>query len=140
MTNTNSAKLSGEEKLRAKRRRFIRYVALTCLAFAVGGLVVGFASAAAEDAAIPPWILLPLIAASLVGFVVFSRNYFRRVDEVDLLDNLWASLIGMYFYIVAFPLWTLLDRVGYIGPPDHWLIWGATLALSMTAYLYRKFS
>ena len=139
MINTNSAEPSGEEKLRAKRRRFIRYVALTCLVFAVAGLIVGFASAAAEDATVPPYFLLPLIAASLIGFVVFSRNYFTRVDEVDLLDNLWASLIGMYFYIVAFPLWELLGRVGYTSPPDHWLIWGATLTVSMAVYLYRKF-
>ena len=103
MTRTTDNGHSGEARLRRRRRRFLSWMALATIGFAVLGAVSGYLYAASEGGAAAPWIVFPLALAAIVGLIVFTLAYFRRVDEVDRQDNLWASLVGLYFYRAALP-------------------------------------
>ena len=63
---------------------------------------------------------------------------FTAVDEVEVADNLWASLIGFYAYAILFPAWWLLSRIRLAGPPDQWVIYGVAMLTATAAYAYRK--
>ncbi|WP_394269521.1 hypothetical protein [Qipengyuania sp.] len=138
MTNSPDTPLSGEARLRQKRRRFIGWVAAMGAGFAILGFATGYSQAAAEGGRLPGWIIIPLIAAAVIGLVLFSASYFRRIDEVDLQDNLWSSLIGLYYYLAAFPAWHLLHMAGYVAEPSHWVLWGSTALVATAAYVARK--
>lgn len=143
MTDPESGHSLGEQALHDRRRQFWRMVRNALLAsLGVGvliGLVVGVSVALNErGGADVRWVLWPVSAAALVGFAQFTRYYFTRVDELDLQDNLWSSLIGLYFFICAMPGWAMMHRVGQAPPVDAWWLWGATLIVTAAAYGWRK--
>jgi hypothetical protein len=74
----------------------------------------------------------------VIGFAWFTRDYLRRVDELDLLDNLWAALFGFFFYFTAFPLWNSLATFDLAPAVDNWLLWTATTIVMFAAYCLRK--
>ena len=75
---------------------------------------------------------------SLIGLIWISKLYFQKVDELDLADNLWASLMGLYFYFAALPVWWVVNEAGLTRYPNQWTIYIATLAFTFAAYLARK--
>lgn len=137
MTDNDPA-LSGEARLKAKRNAFLRYFGLAMLAGFIGGMMSGVAAAMVEDGSLPRSVLIAIWTVTVGLFVWFCRDYFRRIDELDLLDNLWASTIGLYGYVVVFGTWYLFHDVGIAPAPDQIVIMLATLAIATAAYLARK--
>jgi Na+-driven multidrug efflux pump len=143
MTEPDASPGVGERAFRENRKRLWRLVWLGVgISFCIGlasGFIAGFTEGweNAGGSAIS-WIVWPVLAIGIWGFVLFTRGYFRRVDELDVQDNLWASLIGLYFYLAALPCWMLLHKVGQLPPPDHWILWGATFLSACIAYGWRK--
>jgi hypothetical protein len=133
-----SSPTSGEARLKAKRNAFLRYFSLAMLAGFAAGIASGVAAAMVEDGSLPKGVLIALWAVTIGLFVWFSRDYFRRVDELDLLDNLWASTIGLYGYIAVFGTWYLFHDVGIAPEMDQIAIMLATLAITTAAYIARK--
>lgn len=133
-----SGPTSGEARLKAKRNAFLRYFGLVMVAGFVAGMMSGAAAAMVEDGTLPKGVLIGLWAVTVALFAWFCRDYFRRVDELDLLDNLWASTIGLYGYVVVFGTWYLFHQVGMAPEMDHIAILLATLAITTVAYLARK--
>ena len=133
----------GEERLRERRRRFWRLVAQGVAVGGVAGLVVGFVggfSKGWQDAggATIGWVLWPVLAIVLAVFSRYCVKYFRRVDELDVQDNLWASLIGLYGFLVGLPSWHALHLVGQLPPPDLYVLYALTIAVACVAYGWRK--
>ena len=137
MTDTDTA-LSGEARLKAKRSAFFRCFGLALLAAFVGGMMSGVAAAMVEDGTLPGGVLIAVWATVIALFAWFCRDYFRRIDELDLMDNLWASTIGLYGYVVVFGTWFLFHDVGIAPAPDQTAIMLATLGIATAAYIARK--
>jgi len=137
MDRHESKAQSGEQRLKNRRRNFIRFVAI-----GVGvALIAGFATGvivARGVSEFAPWIVVLATTLVLIGYAWFSVEYFRRTDELDLLDNLWASTVAVYFYIAALPAWFVLDDAGIAPPIDHWAIYGATFFVAIAAYAARR--
>lgn len=131
--------LSGEARLAAKRRSFWRYFAAATLLAGLGGGLLGSGVALRELAGLSAWAIAAVGAASIVIWVWFSRNYLRGIDEIDLQDNLWASLVALYFFVAAAPFWLLLHEVALAPAPQLMALWWATLAVAVLAYFYRKY-
>ena len=138
MTATNDTAGAGEQRLKSRRRAFWR----CCAIGMIGGLIAGFASGFTIDLVgegrLPALAIIALLAAALAGFIWFSVDYFRRVDELDLADNLWSCLFGLYFYVCLFPGWHILNDAGLVGEPDQWAIFIATMAFTAIVYGVRK--
>jgi hypothetical protein len=103
-----------------------------------GGYLVGYNEVAGEPLSISPlsaWIAVLMIGAA---FVIGSWIYFREVDEVDLVDNLWGSTVGFYVYSILFGGWIALDFLDAAPTVNHIAIFWVTLAAASGAYLYRK--
>lgn len=132
------AAVSGEARLKASRAAFIRYFAFSLIAGLVAGMLSGVAGAFVEEGLLPPVVLVAVWIGVVVLFAWFCRDYFRRVDELDLLDNLWASMIGLYTYMVSLGSWHLFYDVGLLPAPDQYLIAAITLSATALAYLARK--
>ncbi|WP_395623703.1 hypothetical protein [Sphingomonas daechungensis] len=133
----------GERLHSQQRKRFWSILA----ALAGVGLVAGFASGFAAgffDAGggVGSPIVLFVGAAGVALFVVAvvygSWSFFVNADEVEVSDNLWASLIGFYFYAIAFPAWWCLSKIRVVGEPNDWVIYAATIVIATGAYAFRK--
>ena len=130
--------LSGEQQLRRKRRKFYTYVALAIVAAFVAGIASGAVGALASRGVLPAWLVWGLWVVMTVIFVWFSRDYFRRIDELDLLDNLWASTIGFYVYVVLFGSWYFFADLGLAPPMNHFIIFFVSFGALSLAYLARR--
>ena len=138
MTGNDADQLSGEERFRKRRRSFITYIALAVAIAMFAGIASGVLAANASLGNVPVWLLFGVWVIMVVAFIWFTRDYFRRVDELDLLDNLWASLVGLYTYVLVFASWYLFDDLE-IGPPmDHFAIFWITMGAMLVAYVLRK--
>ncbi len=141
MTDTDtpiSGPNAGEARLKARRSAFWRYFGMALLIAFAAGMMSGVAAAMVENSVLPEWVLIGLWAITIAWFAWFCRDYFRRIDELDLMDNLWASTIGLYGYVVVFGSWFLFHDVGIAPPPDQIAIMLATLAIATAAYIARK--
>ena len=132
------------ERLHARRQRKF-WLTLAALA-GVGGLcgfIAGFVKGFADggNKAVEPWLLQLGVAGVVLGAVLaayFSWRFFATVDEVEVADNLWGSLIGFYVYAILLPSWWALDKLTVAPPPDHWLIYGLSMITAVAVYAYRK--
>ena len=132
----------GERLHNERRKRFWRIMGgLVALGF-VTGIVAQFAmsiSASGQD-----WPAWAPVAASIgvvlvaVAVAYASWHFFVSVDEVEVADNLWASLIGYYAYIILFPAWWALHKLGQVPEPNHWAILLVSGLLALAVYAYRK--
>ena len=109
----------------------------------VTGFVAGFATGFADGRGIADEPLYGTIGAAGVAlmatlFAYFSWRFFVTVDEVELADNLWGSLIGFYAYAILFPAWWALHRLGTAPEPDDWAIFTVALVTALIAYAIRK--
>ena len=131
----------GEKLHSARRRRFWMILgALAVLGFLGGGIGIivletidgrEFSSSLITAAAIGVVILSVL-------FLYASWRFFADVDELELLDNLWGSLVGFYAYGVTFPAWWALHKLGSLPEPNDWVIFNIALLTALVAYFYRK--
>ena len=95
-----------------KRKRFFKYLAIAMLGFAVVGYFAGFFTARFEAGAVPLAVPLLIGAITALALIYFTWDYFRRVDELDLMDNLWSHLIGQYGALLLFLGWYFLAELG----------------------------
>ena len=132
----------GERLYAAQRKRF--WMTIGALAF-VGGLV-GILGGFIWNFGDGPATLSPeLIAAVSIGVIIAavltaygSWRYFVSVDEVEVADNLWGSLIGFYAYSILFPTWWALWKLDQVSEPDDWSIFFTAMFVALAAYGWRK--
>lgn len=131
------------ERLHAERRRRF-WTILGGLALL--GLVTGFVGAyiiehqQSGGGNLPPMLATAAIALAVLAVAYGSWRFFASVDELELADNLWGSLVAIYTYAILFPAWWALAAIGQASEPDDWVIYGVTLAAGGAAYLFRKWS
>lgn len=141
---TGSIMTEGEQLERGRRRRYWRTLGLVGLAGIPVGLLVGY-SAGKEGGNLstffhvaPDWLVIAVIAGSVVVFTWFTVRFLRSIDEVELADNLWCSTAAYYLYAVLFPAWWALAEAGIVGAVNNWLIYFAALAGGLAFYGWRK--
>ena len=131
------------ERLEAQRRK--RFWTILGALFVLGG-IAGFATgflAGINDAREGGSAAYKAVGTIGVVILVFGAAYgswkfFQDVDEVEIADNLWGSLIGLYVYALLFPVWWALHLLGQAPEPDDWMIFGASMFSAVAVYLYRK--
>ena len=132
----------GERLHAARRRRFWLIIGGLALIGAAAGFVSGFVTGHAEGAAMlsPTAATVAAAGVIIVAFLAAygSWRFFVSVDEVEVADNLWGSLIGFYWYAILFPAWWALNKIGRAPELDHWLIYGSSMVVALAAYFYRK--
>ena len=133
----------GEQLHAQRRRRFWMILGGLAMIGAVAGFFSGFwagftdargGEISSQMQALGTIGVLLIAAAAAYG----SWKFFVSVDEVEVADNLWGSLIGFYAYAISFPAWWALWKIRVTGPPDHWLIYGFAMLTATAAYAYRK--
>lgn len=133
----------GERLHALRRRRFWTILGgLALVGMIVGffsGFLKGFADGSGGDLA-PGLITLAAVGVVLAAILTAygSWRFFVSVDEVELADNLWGSLIGFYVYAILFPAWWALNQLGRAPELDHWLIFGSAMIAATAAYGVRK--
>lgn len=133
----------GERLHAARRRRFWATIGALGLIGAAGGYMWGYIQVQADAGGGP---YSPEVATfGSIGILVLailaafgSWRFFVSVDEVEVADNLWGSLIGFYAYAILFPSWWAMAAIGAAPEPDDWLIFGTSMAVAVVAYFYRK--
>ena len=131
------------ERLHAQRRR--RFWLILSALFVLGGaagFATGFLTALNEGR---EGGSAGYATAATIGVAIFvlggaygSWKFFQNVDEVEIADNLWASLVGLYVYALLFPAWWALSKLDQAPEPDDWTIFGASMVSAVAVYLYRK--
>lgn len=129
---------SGEERLKSRRRSFWRFLALGMIAALAAGFFSGYFTSSYEEGALPLWVPLLMLAVSVIGLIWFTRDYFRRVDELDLMDNLWAHLIGQYIAAIVFLIWYVVADLGLTSHPTAIAIVIVLLGGTFAVYGLRK--
>ena len=132
------------ERLHAQRqKKFWKLLGALAIVGGICGFIAGFVSGFSDAKGVPiePRMMqlaaIGVIAAALAA-IYFSWRFFVSVDEVEVADNLWGSLIGFYVYGIAFPAWWALNQLGAVGPVDHWLIYGVSMLTALAVYAWRK--
>lgn len=128
---------TGEQREAKRRRNFWLMTGGLMAAGMIAGMLSGLFEKDSGLTLDPAWAVA-FILIIFVTFVWLSIVFFKRVDELELADNLWAGLFGIYFYIAAQPSWHVLHQVDLVGPIQPWPIYFATLFVSIAAYLGRK--
>ena len=136
----------GEGERVEARRRKIFWTSLGIIA--AGGAIVGFFTgirAASKNvgfgeswSGLPEGLVIALMAVSLMAFLYGTWRFFKAIDEVELVDNLWASTAAYYVYGVLFPIWWVLGKSGIVAEPNDWAIYIVALGAGMVIYLGRK--
>lgn len=133
----------GERLYAERRKRFWKLIGALLLVGLAGGLAAGFISGFADSRGLIVEPLYNQVAAAGVVLLAilaayFSWRFFVSVDELEVADNLWGSLIGFYAYAIALPSWSALHKLGKAPEPDHWLIYIFAMLVALAAYAVRK--
>ncbi len=133
----------GERLEKERRRNFWRMVGILAAVGGAAGFVFGFVMGTSDATGEPVSDTTRTIAAlalvvAVVGGGYFSWRFFTMVDEVEVNDNLWASLIGFYVYGFAFPTWAALSGLGDMSEPNDWILYAAAMLSATAAYGLRK--
>lgn len=133
---------AGERQEQARRRRFLTIVAALCGMGAVVGSVGGYLFARSEltgqPVGVSPLIAWAAVIAAVLAFAYGCWVYYKTIDEVDLVDNLWGSTAGFYAYAVLFGSWFALDFVDAAPSINHVAIFWVSLTFAGLVYVYRK--
>lgn len=134
---------AGERRLRTQRRRYVTilgWVFGISLLLGAGGRIIAevWSRDSGGGLSLPPVAAIALVGAFLVIVGIGSWLYFRAIDELELEANKWAGVIGINFYAVAFPVWWVLAIAKLTPPPDEWTVYGATIAVTLLAFLWRR--
>ena len=133
----------GERLHNERRKRLWRTICILVAAGAIGGLINGLVMRDGQGSSqdIPDAWRTIAGAGIVLGAIVAaygSWRFFKVVDEVEVADNLWGSLVGYYVYALALPTWFGLAWLNLAPPVDHWLIFFASIATSLAVYGWRK--
>lgn len=131
----------GERLHAQQRKRFWLTIGGLMLIGFVAGLVGSYVERVETGDAVSPGMQLAaaagvILVAALAAFG--SWKFFANVDEVEVADNLWGSLVGFYAYAILLPVWWALWKLGLVGDPNDWAIYGASMMVALAAYFYRK--
>jgi hypothetical protein len=137
MTSSDPA-LTGEAKLKKRRAAFLRYLAIALAVSVVVGLASGALASTIAMGAVPNAVMIGVLVVVVAGFSWFTRDYFRRIDEVDLQDNLWANTFGFYTYLVTLGSWYLLHDIGMMAEPQQYIIFAISCSALVISYGIRK--
>ena len=129
---------TGEQRLRDRRRSFWTYAIGGILLALPVGLCVGYLTRQGRDGVYSPAAAVIAMAAAVVIFAWYTIGYYRRVDELDLADNLWAGFIALHLLLVAYPCWVMLHFLGLTSAPSAEALWFGTFAATFLAYGWRK--
>lgn len=130
----------GERSEHSRRVQFWR----TLGALGAAGAVTGFVGATTmfDDLLTTlksmPLLVFAVLGALVISFVAGSWAFFRQVDEVELADNLWGSMLGYYAYAVLLPTWWALWKLDMASEPNDWVILVASLLVGLVVYAARK--
>ena len=136
-SSSPSALASGERKLRAQE---VRRAAPQALLFVLG-LVAGIGLVLAREnwlPRLPPalaWVGAALLAAAVVGL---NAIWIRRVDEVEISDQLWSSFVGLQVFTLTATCWELLAGTGAAPPVHRYGLYLATFTAATAAYFWRR--
>ena len=133
----------GERLYAEQRKRFWRILGgLLLLGFATG--LIGSAALNIADDGSADWPVWAPLAGTIgvvlvaIGVAYGSWRFFTSVDEVEIADNLWGSLVGFYLYAILFPSWWALNKLGQVPEPNDWAILLASVFTALAVYGYRK--
>lgn len=133
------------ERMEARRRRlFWGSIAGFIVTGAVTGAIIGYGSASRDIAPDEIWTSLPqplamaLVGASLIAFFYGCWRFYKTIDEVELVDNLWGSTASYYVYATLFPVWWVSAKVGVVPQPNDWAIYAIALGGGALIYVWRK--
>ena len=141
---TGRVEMGEGERLHSERRKkFWRIMGGLLAVGFVTGIVAGFALQVSDTGQDnwPVWV--PAVGSIGVVFVAFavaygSWRFFVSVDEVEVADNLWGSLIGFYVYCILFPAWWAMHKLGVVLEPNDWAIFVTSMFAALIVYGYRK--
>lgn len=133
----------GERLYAAQRKRFWTVIGGLALLGMVTGFAAGFFSGFADERGLTAEPLYGTVGAAgvvlmAILFAFFSWRFFATVDEVEVADNLWGSLIGFYAYAIVFPAWWALHQLQMAPEPNDWTIFTVALVTALIAYAIRK--
>lgn len=134
-TNANPP-LSGEHRLRRRRLRILVVWIITIGAGFLGGITFGLAASGVLS--LSPLLFWTGLALLAVGLVAASLWFMRRVDEVEVIDNLWASFAGLLAHTLISAGWVAASARGLAPAPDVISVLLGTLAVTVVAYLGLK--
>jgi drug/metabolite transporter (DMT)-like permease len=98
----------GERALRARRARIAALSGALLALGAVAGFAAGYVNGGAYVLA--PAVALSCVIAFFIVAGVLTWVYFRNTDEVDIRDNMVATFVGFFAYVLGFPAWTFLAQ------------------------------
>ncbi|MDC0886915.1 hypothetical protein OAS19_03910 [Altererythrobacter sp.] len=130
--------LSGEARHKKRRNAFWRYLALGIGASLIAGFMGGYFTALFENGDVPIAVPLAIFGVVVAGLMWFTWDYFRRIDELDLMDNLWAHLIGQYVAVTGFISWYFFAEIGLVGYPTAIAVITMLIGGTFLAYGLRK--
>lgn len=138
MTKHDDAKISGSQRLRIRNRHNL-------IAYTIGALIVillaswsGYIGELIDTAAFGPWLAASAWIAGIALFVLLGVRYYRRADELIILDNIWAGAAAFLAYATLFPSWLLFYDLGLSGEPDRVIIYIVVMTVAVLAYGARK--
>ncbi|WP_340587665.1 hypothetical protein [Erythrobacter alti] len=138
MTDLSETQLSGESRLKARRRKFWRYFMIAMVMSAGAGMLSGIASSMYEDGELPLWVPVSATIVIIAGLSWFTWDYFRRIDEIDLQDNLWANTFGAYAGVITYLGWWFFADLGLVTQPTALGIILVMFVTTMAVYGLRK--
>ena len=131
----------GERLHAAKRKRFWAILGGLAVVGLAGGFVGTLVLEHADGGQVPEWTT-PVAAVGVIIVALLaaagSWKFFVDVDELELADNLWGSLVGYYWYAILFPAWWALNKLGQVPDVDHWAIFFSSMIVALAVYFYRK--
>jgi hypothetical protein len=136
--------MEGENLHAQLRKRYWRNLTIAGIGAAPIGFGVGWYAHHSNGeidafwSAAPDWAVIALLALAITALLFGSWRFYRSIDEVELLDNLWASSASYTAYILLFPTWWVLGKAGIAQEPNDWLIFFAALGSGTAFYLWRK--
>ncbi|NVE93759.1 hypothetical protein [Altererythrobacter lutimaris] len=138
MTQSNDMSQSGEQRLKDRRRNFWRYVGIAIFVAMLAGFFSGFLMGTYENGEIGLWVPLSAGVVAIALWIWFSVDYFKRIDELDLMDNLWSHLIGVYGAVMVYGSWFLLAELDLTPEPTALGIILALIGFTFLAYGARR--
>ena len=94
----------GVRAAKARQRRIVGILAIAGACGGVAGFFTGFFGDRQGSEVIgtmPPAVAIAMTVVLAAAMLWASRAYLRAVDEVERLTNYWASVVTLYFYMIA---------------------------------------
>jgi FtsH-binding integral membrane protein len=104
-------------------------------------LVIGWAMGASTgpEGTIPAGLAILFVAALALLLGAGTWIYFRKVDELEWANNLFASFWGFNAFILAFPAWLILWKGRLVPEPDMFTIYIGAALVALAAYLWKRY-